>query len=403
MNNPTKSLNMKKNVLGFSFILSLVLMLSCNSGPKNKSTVNTDAFVPNPQAIEEQEHETLTIGSKAPDFNLPDMNGKMVSISDFSDAKVLVVLFTCTHCPTAQAYEDRMIQYTTDYKDKGVQVVAIMPNSNLGTSPEELGYTEFDDSFENMKLRAKDKNYNFPFLYDGDNEAVSIQYGPTTTPHVFVFDKDRKLQYVGNIDQSEKPGTGNAENLRAATDAVLEGKPVENPVTKSFGCSIKWAWKADLAKKTTQSWDAKPVELSDIDIAGIKTLIQGDPKKLRLVNVWATWCGPCVIEYPDLVSLQRMFGRRSFEFISISADKIANKDNVLEFLQKAHSALPNYIYTGGDNYKLIEAVDPEWSGALPYTMLIEPGGKVVWKFQGSVDLLELKKAIVNHPLIGRYF
>lgn len=394
---------MKKIIVNFPLFISLVFLLSCNSGSKNKNGMNAETFVPNPQMVKEQGHETLTIGSEAPDFNLPDMNGKMVTLSDFKDAKVLVVLFTCVHCPTAQAYEDRVIQFTSDYKDKGVKLVAIMPNSNLGTSPEELGYTEFDDAFGNMKLRAKDKNYNFPFLYDGDNEAVSIKYGPTTTPHVFVFDKNRKLQYVGNIDQNEKPGTGHGENLRAATDAILAGKPVENPVTKTFGCSIKWAWKSDLATQTTQKWEAKPVELADIDVNGIKKLIANDSKKLRLVNVWATWCGPCVVEFPELITLQRMFGRRSFEFVSISADKISSKDNVLEFLKSSHSSAQNFIYTEGDNYKLIEGVDPKWNGALPYSMLIEPGGKVIWKCQGSVNILELKRAIVNNPLIGRYF
>lgn len=379
------------------------MIVSCSSKQKKENNDSAKGFVPNPQLVEEQKHETLAIGASAPGFTLPDINGNMVRLSDFSDAKVLVVVFTCVHCPTAQAYEDRLIQFTGDYKNKGVRVVAIMPNSNLGLSPEELGYTEYDDSFENMKRRAEDKNFNFPFLYDGDDHHVSVKYGPTTTPHVFVFDQDRKLQYVGNIDQNEKPGTGHGENLRAATDAILAGKAVGNPVTKSFGCSIKWAWKAGSAARMDKNWQGKPVGLQEIDIAGIQDLMKNDSKKLRLINVWATWCGPCVVEYPEMVELQRIYGGRDFEFISISADKISNKENVHEFLKKSYSALTNYIYSDGDKYKLIEAVDPEWSGALPYTILIEPGGKTVWKYQGEVDLSELKKSIVDHPIIGRYF
>ena len=392
---------MKKHSFYLSLVVLLIYLVSCKSNPKNSES--RELFVPNPQNIEKQEIKTLDIGAKAPDFNLPDMNGKMVSLSDFSEARVLVVVFTCAHCPTAQAYEDRLIQFTADYKDKKVQVVAIMPNSSLALLPEECGYTDYDDSFANMKLRAKDKQYNFPFLYDGDNEAVSLKYGPSTTPHVFVFDEERKLQYNGNLDQNEKPGTGNAENLRAATDALLVGKPVTNPVTKTFGCSIKWAWKQELATKANKNWNENPVELKDIDISGIKKLVKNDSKKLRLINVWATWCGPCVVEYPDLVELQRIYGGRDFEFISISSDKMENKGNVYSFLKKSHSAIQNYIYTEGDNYKLIEAIDPEWKGALPYTLLIESQGKIVWKHQGEVDLIELKKAIVNHPMIGRYF
>jgi len=145
------------------------------------------------------------------------------------------------------------------------------------------------------------------------------------------------------------------------------------------------------------------VELSDINIAGIKEVVKNGSKKLRLINVWATWCGPCVVEYPDLVQLQRIYGGRDFEFVSIAADKMENKEKVFDFLKKSHSAIRNYIYTEGDNYKLIEAIDPDWNGALPYTLLVEPNGKVVWKYMGEVDILKLKKIIVDHPMIGRYF
>lgn len=394
---------MKKYSISLILIGLMACLVSCNSNKQSENNSAGNLFVPHPQYVEKQEVKTLKIGMEAPDFTLPDMNGNQVSLKDFSDAKVLVVVFTCLHCPTAQAYEDRLIRYTADYKDRGVQVVAIMPNSNLALLPEECGYSDLDDSYENMRIRAADKHFNFPFLYDGDNEAVSLKYGPTTTPHVFVFDRERKLRYVGNLDQHEKPGTGNAENLRAATDAVLAGKTVENPVTKSFGCSIKWGWKQDLAQRADKNWEEKPVDLSDLDLAGIRKLVENDSKKLRLINVWATWCAPCVVEYPDLVKIQRMYGQRDFEFISLSVDKMENREKVQEFLQNAHSAIQNYIYSEEDHYKLIEAIDPEWNGALPYSMLIEPGGKVVWKCQGAVDLAELKKTIVDHPMIGRYY
>ncbi|MBN1145050.1 MAG: TlpA family protein disulfide reductase, partial [Bacteroidales bacterium] len=121
------------------------------------------------------------------------------------------------------------------------------------------------------------------------------------------------------------------------------------------------------------------------------------------INIWATWCGPCVIEYPELINLQRMYGNRNFEFISLSADKPENADQVLEFLQAKHSPIKNYLFNSNDKYALIETINPGWNGALPYSMLIEPGGKVIYSMQGSVNLLELKKKIVEHPLLGRYY
>ncbi len=257
--------------------------------------------------------------------------------------------------------------------------------------------------YESMIIRAKDKKFNFPYLYDGDDEAVSVKYGPVATPHAFVFNKNRELVYTGRLDASEKPGTANAEDLRAAVDATLLGKPVATPVNKSFGCSIKWAWKVEWTDKTNKDWELKPVKLEKIAKKGIAELLANKSGKLRLINVWATWCGPCVIEYPEMVNLQRMYGNRSFEFISLSADKPAMYDKVLEFLKSNHSSVQNFLFDSDDKYALIEAVDPNWNGALPYTVLVEPGGKIVYSMQGAVDLLQLKKAIIENPLMGRYY
>jgi thiol-disulfide isomerase/thioredoxin len=364
---------------------------------------SSGVFVPVPQQVGEHEIHTLEIGAKAVDFNLPDVSGKFYALSDFSESDILVIIFTCNHCPTAQAYEDRIISFTADYKDKGVSVAAIMPNSAFSLLPEECGYSDLDDTYSSMVIRAKDKQFNFPYLYDGDNEAVSIQYGPTATPHAFVFNKNRELVYSGRLDASEKPGSANADDLRAAVDALISGQQVTQPVNKAFGCSIKWAWKTDWTEKVNADWNNKPVTLEKISKSGIAELLANKTEKLRLINVWATWCGPCIIEYPELVNLQRMYGNRKFEFISISADKPEQSDQALEFLKSRHSALQNYIFDSDDKYALIEAIDPSWNGALPYSLLVEPGGKIVYVMQGTVDLLELKKTIVDHPLIGRYY
>lgn len=381
--------------------LMLVFLAACKIGTDKKESF--PEFVPNPVKLEKQHVETLKPGDPAPEFYLPDISGRYYTLEDFKKADVLVIIFTCNHCPTAQAYEDRIISFTNEYKDKGVQVVAIMPTSVYGLLIEECSYSDLDDSYESMKIRAKDKGYNFPYLYDGDDQAVSIKYGPTATPHVFVFNRDRNLEYVGRIDSSEKPGTANAEDLRAVVDEVLTHEKVDKPVTKAFGCSIKWSWKTEWTDKVNQEWDAQEVDLNTIGITGIEELKKNTSDKLRLINVWATWCAPCVIEYPELVKLQRMYGNRAFEFISLSADNPKNSDKVLDFLASKHSALQNYIFETDDKYALIEAVDPEWNGALPYTMLIEPGGKIIYSNQGTVDLLELKRTIVENPLIGRYY
>ncbi len=384
----------------------LLISTSCNQNASTsvEETTGLDSgFVPHPIAVPKQEVKTLDIDQRAPDFRLPDVYGKFLSLSDFNNADVLVIIFHCNHCPTAQAYEDRIIKLTDDYRDKGVAIVAIMPNSAMGLLPEECGYTDLNDSFSEMKIRYEYKKYNFPYLYDGDTQSVSIAYGPVATPHAFVFDKERKLKYSGRIDGIEKPGAADSEDLRAAMDAVLGGRPVETPVNKVFGCTTKWAWKSEYGLTVEAKWNARPSPISKLNENGIKELVKNSSDKLRLINVWATWCAPCILEYPDLVALQRWYGHRSFEFVSLSADDPEHIDRAQKFLDKTHSPVQNFLYDGTDKYKLIEAVDPNWNGALPYTLLVEPGGKVVYSYQGSVDLLELKRAIVEHPLMGRYY
>lgn len=349
------------------------------------------------------EPETLEPGAKAPDFNLPGVDGKIYSLKSFEKAQVLVLIFSCNHCPTAQAYEDRIISLANDYKQKGVSVVVISPNAVQGLNYSELGYSDLGDSYDDMKQRAADKKFPYPYLYDGDEQKTALAYGPVATPHCFVFDKDRVLRYVGRIDASEKPGTGKGEDIRNAVDAVLDGKPVANPVTKVFGCSIKWAWKDEYTKKLYRQWAELPVTLEEIDVQGIKELVKNSSKKLRLINIWATWCGPCKLEFPDMVIIDRMYRGRPFEFISISADKLEKTAEVLDFLKSQEASNRNYIFKGTDVYQMIEAVDPEWQGAIPFTMLIEPGGKIVYKKQDTIDPLKIKKMIVENELLGRYY
>ncbi|CAN5713816.1 hypothetical protein BH10BAC2_BH10BAC2_17080 [soil metagenome] len=351
-----------------------------------------------------EEHPTLAIGAASPDFKLKGTDDKTYSLSSFSKADILVVIFTCNHCPTAQAYEDRLIQLTKDYTGKNVSVVAIMPNDDKAVRLDELGYTDMSDSFEEMKLRAQEKGYNFPYLYDGATQAVTKAYGAVATPHIFIFDKSRKLRYQGRIDNVEKPTkTPTSFDTRNALDALLAGKEAPVQTTKVFGCSIKWAEKENWLAKANEEWAKEPVSLEMIDEAGIKDLVKNNSGKLRLINIWATWCGPCVAEFSEFITINRMYRNRDFELVSISADEPDNKEKVLNFLKKKQASVTNYLFSAEDKYKMIEAIDPNWQGALPYTILVEPGGKIVYAKQGQINPLEMKRMIVDNKFIGRYY
>lgn len=355
-------------------------------------------------AQEVQNPVTLEPGAKAIDFKLQGIDNKWYTLSSFDEAKILVIVFSAPHCPTAQAYEERLISLQQNYKNKGVQLVMINPNSPDAVCLEERGYTDLGDSFEDMQIRAKDMAYNFPFLYDGDTEETSVKYGPVATPHAFVFDNERILRYVGRIDNSEKIGTATQHDLKNAIEAILQNNEVEIKKTKVFGCSIKWKWKNETRKKLDEEWLKKEVELEKLSVEKLRVLLTNESKNLRVINIWATWCGPCVAEMPELVNTYRMFKGRDFEMYTISTDKTENYEKVKTFLQDKSVAINNnYIFESDNKYDLIENFDSEWPGQIPYTVIVEPGGKIVWRNSGGIDFLKFRKAIVENKLIGRYF
>jgi peroxiredoxin len=343
---------------------------------------------------------TLPIGAEAPDFRLPGVDGKTYSLKDFAGSRVLVVIFTCNHCPTAQAYEGRIARLQADSKDKGVAVVAISPNDPEAVRLDELGYTDLSDSFEEMKLRAQDHHFAYPYLYDGETQATARAYGVLATPHVFIFDAGRRLRYVGRFDDGEVKPVKSHDALNAV-EALLAGKPVPVETTRVFGCSTKWSDKRADGRKAVARWDAEPVALEPIDEAGAARLARNETPNLTLINLWATWCGPCVAELPELVTMNRMYRRRNFRLVTISLDDPKKKDDALKVLKENRVAATNYLAAIADRDKLAEALDKEWPGPVPYTLLIAPGGKVLYRKAGAVDPLEVKRAIVGY--LGRTY
>lgn len=173
----------------------------------------------------------LKIDSSMPEFNLPGVDDKIYSQNSFSDKRILIIIFSCNHCPYVQAYEDRIISLQAEFKNKEVQIVAI--NSN-----DDIKYP--DDSFAEMKKRAEYKKFNFPYLRDETQEIAKL-FGATHTPQIFLFDEKRKLRYEGKIDDNwQEPEKVKSKYLRDAIVEVLEGNDVSVPETFSIGCTIKW-------------------------------------------------------------------------------------------------------------------------------------------------------------------
>jgi peroxiredoxin len=286
-------------------------------------------------------------------------------------------------------------QLVTDYKDKGVAVVAIMPNDPKSVRLDELGWTDLSDSFEEMKIRAQDRHYNFPYLYDGDAESVARAYGPVATPHVFVFDVARKLRYVGAIDDSERIQHVAKHYLRDALDALLVGQEPPATKTKVVGCSTKWAGKAESVRAYMEKLAAEPVSIAPVDAETLKALRKNASGKFCLINFWATWCPPCIAEFHEFVTINRMYRHRDFEVVTVAVNRPEEEKEVLAFLKKQQASCKNFIFGSADREKLIDAFDPEWQGAVPYTVLLAPDGEVVCRQNERIDALALKRSIVK--------
>ncbi len=238
-----------------------------------------------------EDHPILPLGSAAPNFVLPGVDGKTHQLKDYASSQVLVVAFLCNHCPIAQMYERRVQQLAADYKSKGVAVVVIEPNDPKAIRIDELDSSDISDSLAEMKIRVQYKHLTYPYLYDGETQEVTRAYGPQATPHVFIFDKQRHLQYEGRIDNSYRTELVKTNDARDAIDALLNHKEVAVKHQGVFGCSTKWKEKSAGRLEALQKIDDQPVSVELVSKEELAKLRTNPSHQMMLIDFWATWCG----------------------------------------------------------------------------------------------------------------
>jgi len=344
--------------------------------------------------LADEPHPTLGIGAAAPDFALTGIDGKIHHRDDYAKSPILLLVFTCNHCPTAQLYESRIKKLADDYQSKGVALVAIQPNNAKAVRLDELGYTDVSDSLADMKIRAEYRHFNFPYLYDGDTQATANAYGPQATPHVFIFDQARKLQYEGRVDNNQRQSLVTSSDARAALDAMLAGKPVPVTHTRAFGCSTKWISKSATRTLEETKIESEPVTVQAASADDLKKLRANGTGKVLLVNFWATWCGPCLHEMPDLQDTWRMYRQRDFDMVTVSANMPDEKEGVLQRLTKLHASSRNLIFGSTDTDAMQTAFEPTWQAGVPFTVVLSPEGKILYQEQGELDILKMRRAIL---------
>ena len=352
----------------------------------------------------------LKIGDAAPDFKLPGVDGKTHTLAEYKDARILAIVFTCNHCPTSMMYERAIIKLADNYATKGVKLVAISPNDPGALRPDEVAGTVLGDSFEEMKIRAKEMKYPFPYLYDGDTQKTSMAYGATLTPTMFIFDKDRKLRYTGAVE-GPPYSTAGGPFARIAVESLLAGKKIAYDSTRPFGCSTKWGFKRRSVDYDTAMWNEKTVGMADIDLPAVKKLVANDTSVLRLICVWSLADAPGRAAFDDLIMLRRIYQHRPLELITVNVDLAGKKKEALAFLTKHHAARPdpsrgapidpkapiNYIFTGKDTSALLTALSAKDKpkAKAPYSAMIIPGGEVIHTQTGKLDPKGLRAQLVK--------
>ena len=342
------------------------------------------------------EHPILPLGSPAPDFALPGVDGKIHKLSDYASSKLLVVVFTCDHCPNAQMYEGRVTQLYNDYKDKGVAVVAISPNDPKAIRIDELDSSDVSDTLEEMKIRVAYKHLPYPYLYDGETESVSQAYGPQASPHIFIFDQQRKLRYEGAIDDSYRIEFVKRHYALDAIDALLADKEVAVKHTGAFGCSTKWSDKEEANVAFMEKLNAQPISLEMVSADALKSLHTNADGNVRLIQFWSTKCSACLQEFAGIQDIYRMYSDRNFELVVVSMDKPGEKPAVTQWLNKAHATSRNLLFDSDDTAALQKAFDPKWGSGpeAPYTILLDADGNVLYQTDAPVDTLKLRRTIL---------
>jgi thiol-disulfide isomerase/thioredoxin len=356
-------------------------------------------------AGQQERHPTLSIDSPLPDFALKGVDGKIRKAGDYRASPVLVVMFIANHCPASQLYERREKKLFEDYATRGVAFVAIQSNSRRCVLTGEMAFSSEDASFDGMVVHAAYRKFPFPYLYDCDEQSAANRLGPKVTSHILILDQHRKLRYEGRVDDNVRESKANTHEARDAIDALLGRRPVLVEYTPDFGCSMKWNSPAlaDSVQRELKGWRAKPVKVKTVTLERLKQLRANSTGNTLMINFSATWCGPCRAEDPQLLTIYLWYRGRGLDFIFVSVDSSDSRMEVLKFLQDMHSAIRNLHADSEDTYGTQTTFDPAWKSGVPFNIVLAPGGNVVYRHEGDVEICALRRAILaNLPYAGPY-
>jgi peroxiredoxin len=380
-----------------SCALVWVCVVSATAAQQTGAAPQGDRGQPSGRGIVAQ-YPVLPLGAPLPDFSILGIDGKRHTPKEYAGAKVLAVVFESNHCPASIAYEKRVHELFDKYRSRGVQLIAINPNNPKAVRLNELGYTDMSDSYEEMKVRAAFMDLTWPYLYDGETQALSMKMGAVATPHIFIFDHERRLRYQGAIDDNRAVAQVKVRYAADAIDALLEGRPVPVAETRALGCSTKWLTTSVAGvEEEMKAIQATPVSLSPADAAALRALSEtAASKKTMLLSFWQSDNRVSRDQFLDLQTTYRMYAgsRRPMDMVTISTDATPKTAAVLEYLKGQHATTKNVQASAADVTALQKALGTTWNPAQPFTLVIGPDGKILYQKQGRIDIYEVRRTIL---------
>jgi peroxiredoxin len=329
---------------------------------------------------------SVPIGSLAPNFTLTDLAGRRHSREDYR-GKHLILTFISARCPISKAYHERLRAIASDY---GLRPDTVLLGINASA----------DESIDEIRLDAERNSLAFPILRDPQGE-VADAFGAQRTPDVYVIDAEGRLRYRGRIDSAHRPRRDMRHDLREALSELLAGNAITTPETMAMGCPIVRVGDKSSVSNGQQPKPASPPPGTQVRLLKPQDywkMVGSTPGKVVVVNFWATWCGPCVAELPELIRISETLKSQGVRFVGVSADEQVDLEStVVPFLAARKVPYEQFLQQTDDPQEMIDVVDKDWPGTLPATFIYNKKGKLAFHRLGIIDretlITEIEKAL----------
>ena len=333
--------------------------------------------------------------AEMPQFKLRGVDGSVFDSALGIGSPLLAVVFLSNHCPASQMFQGELIMLANEYRSKGFRLIAISPNDPEAIPPDELAYSDLGDSLPEMKIRAKELKYPFPFLYDGETQQTAKMFGVKVTPHVYLFDKNRKLRYSGRIGDPKNPRVQERQELRQALKALVNGD--EPPIVRgrAFGSSIKWAKNREFVIKMHERYSRETVLLREVDKRTLEFIRRNKAAWPKMIYVWSISDKTKREDLLQLSAIHKIYRKRGLEWITVCIENNTQKEDVYKLLKETQSSGRNFMAHGSDISPLADLRAEKGNRITPYIALVEPGGAISHRSTDGLLPLELKRYILS--------